>query len=241
MLDFQAAGFVQQRLEENGIEIIFGQEVSEIIGNGDIRAVKLDSGKAFESSLVIVGKGVSPNINLVRDTEIQVNEGIIANNLLETNIPNIYTAGDVCESFDLTQSKSTVNALWPIAVEQGKIAGANMAGDKLNYTGSLGMNSIEFFGLAAVSLGVYKVDQKDTSFEEFVSCDTKAKIYKKIILKEGFIIGTILVGDIKNSGVFLRLIRERVNVSSFKDRLLQENFGFPDIMDFVREKEKLYI
>jgi NAD(P)H-nitrite reductase large subunit len=241
MLDFQAAGFVQQRLEENGVEIIFGQDVTEIIGNGDIRAVKLDSGKVFESSLVIVGKGISPNINLVQDTEIKVGEGIIANNLLETNIPNIYTAGDVCESFDLTQGKFTVNALWPIAVEQGKIVGANMAGDNLNYAGSLGMNSIEFFGLTAVSLGVHKINAADASQEELVSCDTKAKIYKKIILKEGFIIGAILVGDIKNSGVFLRLIRDRLNVLPFKDRLLQENFGFPDIMDFVREKEKIYV
>ena len=129
-----------------------------------------------------------------------------------------------------------MNAFWPIAVEQGKIAGANMAGDNINYAGSLGMNSIEFFGLAAVSLGVYKVSATDTSFEELVFCDTKEKIYKKIILKEGFIIGAIFVGDIKNSGVFLRLIRERINVLPFKDRLLQENFGFPDIMDFVAEK-----
>jgi hypothetical protein len=50
-----------------------------------------------------------------------------------------------------------------------------------------------------------------------------------------------MVGDIKNSGVFLRMIRERIDVSSFKDRLLQENFGYPDIMDFVKDKENIYV
>jgi NAD(P)H-nitrite reductase large subunit len=241
MLDFQAAGFVQKRLEENGIEIILGQDVTEIIGNGDIKAIKLDSGKAFESSLVIVGKGVSPNIDLIKETEIKFNEGILANNLMQTNIPNIYTAGDVCESFDVTRGEHSVNALWPVAVEQGKIAGANMSGDNLNYIGSLGMNSIEFFGLPVVSLGIYKVKEGDTNFTELKLCDIKANIYKKIIFKDNFIVGAIFVGDIKNSGIFLRLIRERIEVSSFKDRLLQENFGYPDIMDLVKDKEQVYV
>lgn len=241
MLDFQAAGFVQKKLEENGIEVILGQDVVEIIGNGDIKAVKLDSGKVLGCSIVIVGKGVSPNIALIKNTDIKINEGIIANELLQTNIPNIYTAGDVCESFDLTLGKSSVNALWPIAVEQGKIAGQNMSGDNVNYEGSLGMNSIEFFGLSVISLGIYKVKEEGASFEELKICDEKANLYKKLILKDNFLVGAILVGDIKNSGIFLRLIKERINVLPFKDRLLQENFCYPDIMDFVKAKERIYV
>jgi NAD(P)H-nitrite reductase large subunit len=241
MLDFEAAQFVQRRLEENGMEIILGQDVTEVIGNGDIKAVKLDSGKAIGCSLIIVGKGVSANIDLVKDTEIKVNEGIIANNLLQTNIPNIYTAGDVCESFDVTLGSLSVNALWPVAVEQGKIAGANMAQDNIHYDGSLGMNSIEFFGLPIISLGIYKVKEGDSSVEEFKIRDDKNNLYKKIILKDNIIQGAILIGEIKNSGIFLRLMRERIDVSVLKDRLLDENFGYPDIMDLVREKEQIYV
>lgn len=241
MLDFEAAQFVQRRLEENGMEIILGQDVTEVIGNGDIKAVKLDSGKAIGCSLIIVGKGVSANIDLVKDTEIKVNEGIIANNLLQTNIPNIYTAGDVCESFDVTLGHLSVNALWPVAVEQGKIAGANMAQDNIHYDGSLGMNSIEFFGLPIISLGVYKVKEGDSSVEEFKIRDDKNNLYKKIILKDNIIQGAILIGEIKNSGIFLRLMREKIDVSTLKDKLLEENFGYPDIMDLVREKEQIYV
>jgi NAD(P)H-nitrite reductase large subunit len=241
MLDFEGASLVQERLQANGIEIILGQDVTEVIGNGDIKAVKLDSGKVFASSLIVVGKGVQANIGLVKDTEIKINEGIIANNLLQTNIPNIYTAGDVCEGFDLTLGKLSINALWPIAVEQGKIAGANMSGENINYDGSLGMNSIEFFGLPVVSLGIYKVKDEGASFEDLKVCDTKAGLYKKLILKNNILVGAILVGDIKNSGIFLRLIRERINLSPFKDKLLKETFGYPDIMDFVKDKEKIYV
>ncbi len=240
MLDFNSAGLMAKRLEENGIELIFGQDITEVIGNGDIKAVKLDSGKAIGCSLIIVGKGVEANIDLVKETEIKVNEGIIANNLLQTNIPNIYTAGDVCESFDLTLGKHSINALWPIAVEQGKIAGLNMAGDSVNYPGSLGINSIDFFGLPVISLGIYKV-QESSGYEELKISDTKANLYKKLVLKNNVLVGAILVGDIKNSGVLLTLIREKIDVSSLKDRLLQENFSYPEVMDLVKEKENIYV
>lgn len=241
MLDYEAAHFIQQRLEENGIEIIFGQDVIEVIGNGDIKAVKLDAGKAIGCSLIIVGKGVAPNIGLAKEAEIKVNEGIIADNFLQSSIPNIFAAGDACESFDITVGHLAINALWPIAVEQGRVAGLNMAGEKVNYEGSLGMNSIEFFGFPVISLGVYKVKEGEGSIQELKSCEAKSNIYKKLILKNNIIIGAILVKDIKNSGVFLRLIREKADVSSVKDKLLQENFGYPDILGLIKEKENLYV
>ncbi len=240
MLDEQAARLLQQRLEASGMDLVLGQDAIEVIGEGDIKAVKLESGKVLGCSLLVVGKGVLPNTDIAKDTEIKINDGIVSNDLLQTNIPNIYVAGDVCESLDVTLGKTAINALWPVAVEQGKIAGANMAGGNIAYEGSLGMNSIEFFGLPVVSLGVYKLkDAQD--FEEIVKSDAKLNIYKKLILKNNCLIGAILVGDIKNSGILLRLIREKVNVVSIKDRLLSENFSFADIKDLVKEKEKIYI
>ena len=241
MLDFDSAVLIQKRLEESGIELILGEDVTEVIGNGDIKAVKLESGKVLGCSLVVVGKGVAPNIDLIKETKIKFNAGIIADNSMQTNIPNIYTAGDVCESLDITSGEFSINALWPVAVEQGRIAGSNMVGENLSYEGSLGMNAIEFFGLPAISLGVYKVKGDSSSFEELKVMDAKSNLYKKLILKDNFLVGAISVGDVKNSGVFLRIIREKINVSPFKDKLLQENFGYPDIQDFVKVKENIYV
>ena len=241
MLDFDAAGFVQRKLEEHGIELVLGQDVVEVIGEGDIRAVKLDSGKAIGCSMIIVGKGVNPNTGLIEDTQIRRNEGIIANEFLQTSAPTVYVAGDVCESFDVTLGTHSVNALWPVAVEQGKLAGANMAGDTLTYDGSLGMNSLEFFGLPVISLGVYKVKDNDPSFEVLTLTDAKAGVYKKVVLKNNIIVGAILVGDIGQSGVFLTLMRQRLDVSSFKDVLFERSFGYPTIRDLVKDTEKIYI
>jgi nitrite reductase (NADH) large subunit len=241
MLDQEAAGLVQRKMEESGMDLVLGQDAVEIIGEGEIKAVKLDSNKVFGCSLVIVGKGVQPNIELVKDVGIKTGEGIITNNLLQTNIPNIYSAGDVCENFDLTRERAAVNALWTVAVEQGKIAGANMAGDTLEYAGSLGMNSLDSFGLPVVSLGTYKVGAGEPGFEELKSSSPKSVTYKKLVLKDNRLVGAVMVGDIRNSGVFLRLIRGKVDVSSLKDKMLTENFGYPDILDLVEGKEMLYV
>jgi nitrite reductase (NADH) large subunit len=242
MLDSKAASLVQRRLEENGIDVVLGQDVIEIIGEeGEIKAVKLDSGKVIGCSMIIVGKGVSPNIDLIKDTPIKFNEGIIADSSLQTNIPNIYAAGDVCQTLDITSGSDTVNALWPVAVEQGKVSGANMAAEKVVYEGSMGMNSLEFFGLPVVSLGVYKIKEGDASFEELNLSDPKMSVYKKLILKNNMLVGATLVGDIKNSGVFLRLIKEKTDVSSVKGKLLEDNFGYPAIIDLVKDKEQIYV
>lgn len=240
ILDFEAASFVQRRLEENGIELILGQDVTEVIGNGDVKAVKLESGKVIATALVVVGKSVSPNVDLIKDTNIKVNEGIVADAHLQSSISNIYTAGDVCESFDITLGKPAVNALWPIAVEQGKAAGANMRGESTNYEGSIGMNSTDFFGLPIVSMGMSKVRPVE-GIEEIKISNVKQGLYKKVVLKNGILLGAIFVGDIQNSGVYLRLIREKVNVTPIKEKLLAEGFGYPDIIDLIKEKEKMYV
>ena len=240
MLDAAAANIVQKRLEENGLEVLLGVDAAEIIGNGDIKAIKLDSSKVIGCSMVVVGKGVKPNIDLIQDASIEVNEGIRVNDYLQTNIPNIYAAGDVCESFDLTLNAQAVNALWPVAIEQGKFAGFNMVGENLKYDGSMGMNSIEFFGLPVVSLGIYKVKKED-GYEEIIDTDPKSNCYKKLILKDNRLLGTILVGEIKNSGLFLRLIREKIDLTSIKDILLKTTFSYADIMALVKEKERIYV
>ncbi len=243
VLDFDAAGFVQNRLEEHGIEILTGKDAAEVMGENDVEAVRLDDGKVINASLVIVCKGVSPNIDLVKGSGVKILTGIVAGESLATNEANIYAAGDVCETFDPVLGKPAVNALWPVAVEQGRIAGANMAGGKIAYDGSIGMNSLEFFGLPTVSLGIHKVsDPKDC--EEFKVSNAASSIYKKLILRADRLVGAVLVGDIRSSGLYLRLIREKVDVSAFKDKLLEENISYPDIMNFIKDqkdKENMYV
>ncbi len=243
VLDFEAAGLVQKRLEEHGIEILLGKDATEIIGEGGVKAVRLDDGKVIDTSLVLACKGVAPNIDLVNGSNIKTGKGIVADERLATNAANIYAAGDCTETFDPALGALSVNALWPVAIEQGRIAGANMAGEKTVYDGSIGMNSIEFFGLPTISLGIHKVSEPK-SYEELKRSNAASSSYRRLLFRGKMLVGAVMVGDIRSSGLYLRLIREKVDVSSFKDRLLEDNLSYPDIMDFIndkKDKENMYV
>ena len=239
-LDAEGAGYVQKRLEEHGIEILTGKDIAEIIGENAVKSVRLNDGKTIDTALVLACKGVSPNIGLAEGANIKTAEGIIADNHLATNIGNVYVAGDVCEALDTTLGVPSVNALWPVAVEQGRCAGANMAGEVTRYDGSVGMNSLEFFGLPTVSLGIYRADS-GKGLEEIKVSNPGSSIYRKVVLCGNRLVGAVFVGDIRQSGLFLRLIRERCDVSPFKDKLLESNFNYPDLIDIVNDKEKMYV
>ena len=141
----------------------------------------------------------------------------------------------MAQTQDVTSGESTLNAIWPSAVEQGKIAGRNMAGEKIEYDGSMAMNSIEFFGLPVISMGITRPKTKD--YEELSAHNEKKGIYKKVVLKNGIIRGFIAVGDIENSGVYNALIKHEIDVTQIKDILLDEKFDYAKAMPLIKENK----
>lgn len=234
--DKAAAELLFKVFKENGIDIILNTDVTEIIGNGDLKAIKLDNGKVIGCSLVVVGKGVSPNTKLISETDIKVEQGIIVDEYLRTNIDGVYAAGDVAQAYDVALEKPEINALWPNAVEQGRCAGRNIVGESCKYEGSLGMNSVEFFGLPLISMGIF-----DGNYETLLYLDKVKDNYRKLVFRDGRLIGAVCVGAIVNSGLYLRLIKEKADISKIKDALLDENLSYAKISDLVKEEEKIYI
>ncbi len=239
VLDKESSEMFASRLIENGIEIIFGSDASEIIGNGEVKAIKLDSGKVIACPLVVVGKGVKPNIELIKESGIKHDEGILVNEYLQTNVPNIYAAGDIAQTYDPILEEPAVNAIWPNAIEQGMIAGENALGDKKAYPGSVGMNSVQFFGLPVISFGI--TNPAGQGYEEIVYRDKTQNVYKKINLKDNIIKGAIFVNRIENIGILLKLAKLKVDVCSVKDDLLRTDFNFSFIKDLKYDKEEFYI
>ncbi|MFC1709529.1 NAD(P)/FAD-dependent oxidoreductase [Candidatus Omnitrophota bacterium] len=238
VLDQESAYMFQQRIEENGIEVITGTDVAEVIGNGDAKAIKLDSGKVIGCPVIVVGKGVQSNIDLVKETDIEVGEGIVVNDNMCTNIPNIFAAGDVCETYDPALNQRVVNALWPNAVQQGKIAGANVAGEKLIYDGSMGVNSVEFFNLAMISMGITRTP-KDGGYQELTKRGDG--FYKKLVLRDNLLVGGIFVGKLDCSGVYLELIKKKADVSGIIDELMKPNFSYANAFDLLGSQDSIYL
>ena len=129
MLDSEAADIMRQHLEANGIEISTGLEAKEILGKNSVEGILLDDGNRLDCQLVIIGKGVAGNFEMVKG-EVKTNMGIVVNEHLETDKKGIYAAGDVAEAYDILEGSNNVNQIWPAAIRQGKIAGLDMAGEE---------------------------------------------------------------------------------------------------------------
>jgi NAD(P)H-nitrite reductase large subunit len=157
---------------------------------------------------------------------------------LRTSVADVYAAGDVAETRDVVTGEDTVNAIWPAAVEQGRIAGANMTGASEKYTGSMRMNSAEFFGLPLISIGLVKPRQP--GYTALVRHVAEKNIFRKVVLRDNAVVGVVLVGEIENAGVYAALMRKQVDVTSIKQRLLDRNFGFADVLPLITQERAKY-
>ncbi len=229
--DAEAGEMFRRRFEENGVRVISGASVDEVRGDARVAQIHLDNGEQLECQLIVVGKGVAPNVTFLEGSGVAVNRGVVVDENLQTNIPEIYAAGDVAETTDVVTGEKAVNAIWPCAAEQGRIAGANMAGQARTYVGSMRMNSAEFFGLPLISIGVTKPPSDE--YQVLSRRQETRNTYRKVVLKQNKIVGLVMVGEIENAGVYRALIQKKADISSVKDRLLDRNFGYPDILPLV--------
>lgn len=268
MLDSEAADMMRQHLESNGIEISTGLEAKEISGKDSVNGILLDDGNSIDCELVIIGKGVSANMEMAKG-EVKANIGIVADEHLQTDNKDIYAAGDVAETYDILEGANSVNQIWPAAIRQGKIAGLNMAGEEARYEGSYGTNSLDFFDLAVMSFGVVhpvrkifsngvkaKSDvrlrqgygglssealAKEDEFEELIEMDTTRRLYRKIVLKGKRIVGGVLINDVERHGILLNLALQKIDISDIKDILADEYFDFGKVIPLVKRQGKCFV
>jgi nitrite reductase (NADH) large subunit len=231
MLDRDAAEMIQGTMREHGIDIRTGRDAVEIVGKESVEGIILDDGERINCQLVVIGKGVQPNVDFISSTQIKVNEGIVGDETMRTNLPDIYVAGDVAETFDLSTGRTGVNAIWPCAFEQGRVAGLNMAGKKAKYDGSFRMNSLDFYGLPVISMGITRIDGNE--FQQFQRKTNST--YRKLVLKEGRIVGAILVGRIQKAGILTTLLKKRVNVSDVIPLLMSDRLNFAELLPFTKQ------
>lgn len=211
MLDEKAADIIQEHLRSNGLKFLLHTEAIAITGEDHVQDVLIDPKTKLAADLVIVGKGVRPNAEELRNCGFNIGQGLQVDSSLATNLPHIYAAGDIAETWDLVRQKYTVNATWPNAATQGRIAGANMCGKQEIYPGSLSLNSVDFFGLSAMSAGITKLqgnqDSGDWKQEEMLKIVSDRPIYRKVIWQGDILKGFVLLGDISQCGVLTALLK----------------------------------
>lgn len=216
MLDREMGDLVKDILQYNGVDVRVENKITKILGGKRVESTKLSDKSVLDADMIIIATGVTPNLDIVKNSGIKTNSGIIVNEFLQTNIPDVYAAGDIVESLDIVTGIREPILLWSNALIQGTTAGHNMVGKKTEYSGSSNQTLIKVFGTPIISDGIYEGEETKLF---------KHNIYKKMYLKDSNIVGYILINTMQNAGVYHSLMISKRDVSEYKKLILRDKFN----------------
>ncbi len=213
-LDIRASEILKKAVEATNTKVILNTEVIKLTGNDKVDAAIVrnresspehDGDDPIACDMIIYSVGVRPNKKIYEDTAIKINMGVMVDEHMRTNIENIYAAGDIAEY------KGRVGGLWPIAIEQGKIAGYNIAGKASTYTEILPVTNMNAFNLNVFSIGI--IDETKASLT-LTDDPLDNKSYKRLFIKDKQIIGAIVIGETKYNNMLRKLVNDKTDISS---------------------------
>ena len=236
VFDDTAASIASGVLEEHGVKLLMGTTVDEILGDDKATGVKLKDGSVIPCDFIILALGVRCNTDIVKDTGIKINKGIIVDERMRTSVPDVYAAGDVSEGYNFIEDAYMQIAIIPNAYRQGETAGVNMAGGEAAFRKGFVMNSMPILGLPVISAGVSGT--KDDICTK-VLYKPEENSYKKFYIRNNKLAGYLLVNDVDRAGIYTDLIRNVTDISDFEDSLGEEDFGFLSMPSGMRKEKVL--
>ncbi len=217
-LDPTSSELLYQDLTERGIEIFFNDEVSTYLGSDDIEGIKLKSGRKIKCDTLVLAIGTVPNIELATQCELEHKRGVVVNNYLQTNDPDIFAIGEIAE---------WQGQMWGItlaAEQQAEAVAHYLSGDiSQPYRGSTSMNILKIDGLSLCSIGVIEIPVNKAGYEEIIFIDKAKRYYKKCIVYGDKLVGTILIGDKNEFAEFRDLISNGIELSEKRLQLLRSS------------------
>lgn len=198
-LDERASEILKQSIESLGVDVYLNIKADRIIGGECVEGIETNSGEILRCTKVIYSVGIRPNVEIAYDTPLNYGRGIIVNEKMETNIKNIYAAGDVAEF------GNKAAGAWNTSMAQGRVAGYNIAGKDSVYQKIIPLITLNAFKLTLFSMGIVNKDEVDGMTVE----DNNQGRYVAIFTKNGRIAGAIVIGDTKRSQVLKSAIEQR--------------------------------
>ena len=220
-LDPAAAGILKRQIEKTGISVRLGAVTREILGAAEVRGIRFESGDEVEADLVVMATGVKPELVLAKDAGLSIDRGIVVDDHLRTSRPEIFAAGDVAEH------QGRVYGIIPASFEQARAAAHNMLGMDMPYSGTVPSNTLKVAGLYVTSAG--EVNPEARGYEVLVRSVPEDGLYKKIVLKEGRLVGAIWMGTKKGVSEVGRLVALKKDVERRKGDLLEDTFDFAEM------------
>jgi NAD(P)H-nitrite reductase large subunit len=221
MVDAVGAELVEGWLKAHGVTVRTHVKLTRIEDAKGKKRLKFSAGPELVCDAVIMATGIKTNLDWLKGAGINVNRGIVVDERLRSNVPNVYAAGDVAEGRDLISGEPAVHAIEPTAQEHGRVVGANMAGKPTTYRGSVIINIVEVCHLDAASFGAW--DDPKAKAVSALKKDRNA--YRKLLFTADRLTGAIIIGrssDIwttNDVGMLKGLVQTGVPLGRFKDYL----------------------
>jgi NAD(P)H-nitrite reductase large subunit len=245
VLDEHESRIVEHRLKEEGVTLHDHSEVVDVTGkNGSVKAVRLLNGEILKCDLVAYAIGIRPRLDLAKQAGLAIDRGILVNEYLQTNDPDIFAAGDVAQVYDPMSGRSILDSLWAPARQQGFTAGLNMAGKKTPYVKAPPFNVTRLAGLTTTIIGTVGRGRDDDlvgiargdsetwrQLPECMVAQTGFEVNRlRVLVGEKTLLGAIVMGDQKLSFPLEKMISEKVDISLIRERLLMPNARIGDVI-----------
>ncbi len=221
-LDPAAAAILKAQFEKDGIAIRLGAVVKEVVGLGGVQGLRLESGDHLEADTVVAAAGIVPEVAVAREAGLRVGRGIVVDDHMATSAPGIFAAGDVSEH------RGRIHGIIPAAFEQARTAAHSLAGQPRPYAGTVPFNTLKVAGLYVTSVG--EIDALGEGAEALVRAAPESGLYKKIVLRDGRLVGGIWMGTKKGAAEISRLVAAAKHVEPLKADLLEDDFDFTEIL-----------
>jgi NAD(P)H-nitrite reductase large subunit len=224
-LSEEGAEIIHDALRERNVEPVFDSGVDhfETDDEGTVVAAVDPNGERFESDFVGIAIGLNFNTEVLQGTDVKVEDGIVVDQYMQTNVDDVYAAGDITRFYDVILSEYTQNGAWGSAKEQGTIAARNMVEPESEEFRWVSSYSITHFDFPFLSFGHPTIG--DDECERKYS-DTE---WRRLAFKDGKIVGGVLIGDLSPQSAYKRLMREERVVADQKDVLLEKQVDVDDL------------
>lgn len=215
-LDTLGSDLLHEELTDKGVDIFYNDEIERFIGKQTVTGIRLKSGREIDCQAIVIAIGTTPNIELAREAAIECKRGVVVNEYLLTNDPNIYAIGEIAEF------KGFLYGITAAAEQQAEIVAKHVSGDIAHYySGSLLMNILKMHGTDLCSLGLAEAPANDPAYEEVVFIDKAKRYYKKCIIHNDKLVGAILIGDKTEFLEYKDLIQNKIELSEKRLELLR--------------------
>lgn len=222
MMPPKASEMIARWCTTQGIRILGKTQAARIDRDGEALKVTLTTGEILPADIYLSVVGVKPGTEFLAGSGIAIGDGIIVDEHMRTNLPGVYAAGDVTEARDRLTGQPLVNAIQPNAVEQGRVAAANMAGGNMPFAGSLAMNVLDTMGLVSMSFGQWAGVPESEGGAGVELCDDEHFQYLGLQFQHDMLIGATGIGHTEHVGALRGLIQSRMPLGHWKDVLMND-------------------